>query len=321
MAEKRKTREVVAGIIEFRSRNLDGAPRAALSRRRRSIKESFKSAKSGPPELLRYFPVALVASVEWLLRASVAELIDYGPPYSDRAVNLQDRPIDIETLAAIHGKKVSFGEIVAHMLPVSRIEHVDGCMSRLLGTPFKAVISNVKDRHLTDLVGDDIPPIIDDVNETYKYVEKTFELRHIYCHEAAQDNFPSGELIEKCIFHSDKFLDAMDWAVSDIVTPDMGFSTVGMVDVEERARQKAQEQLELAISEIKATGDDKVYNAFLISQAAWERFRNAEATVAAAEYDGGSFASVAYAKVLKRLTQERASAVKEFSDNMLFNML
>jgi uncharacterized protein YecT (DUF1311 family) len=321
MADRRKTREYLDEIIGFRSRNFVGAPRGALRRRRDEIRSSFEKAKSGPVELLKYFPVALIATIEWLFRASVAELIDYGPPYSDKAGVLQDRNVDIDTLAAIHGKRVSFGEIVSHLLPVSRIEHVDGCMSKLLGVPFKAILSNTKDRHAAELLGEEVSPIIKNVEDTYKFVEKTFELRHIYCHEVANNHAPNAEMIESCIYHSDQFLDAMDWCVNDIVAPDLSFTSVGMVAVEERAKQKAQAEMSELIRVITNENDSAVTSALIASQDAWTRYRDADALFYSAEYGVGSFSKVVYMAALRNLTEDRVKSLRVFRDNQFSNLV
>ncbi|HYU24778.1 MAG TPA: hypothetical protein VEO74_06215 [Thermoanaerobaculia bacterium] len=71
---------------------------------------------------MRYFPVAIVACLETYTRITVQELVDAGPPFSDRVEGFGDRQVKLfEIMKEIHGRRITFGELLARLTPVREL--------------------------------------------------------------------------------------------------------------------------------------------------------------------------------------------------------
>ena len=108
-----------------------------------------------------------------------ADLINFGKPYSDRASEFKDIKFNIDDVIAIHARKVSLGEYIAHLLPLNGIQDINYCMSIILGEDFLSVYKSL-------LASDHVPkPIGELFPLTISEVDALFQLRHLYCHELA----------------------------------------------------------------------------------------------------------------------------------------
>jgi hypothetical protein len=181
-----RTRDIIEEIAQVRRRRRFGLAMAELPFRLFALERAFKDHDQRNIELTRYFPVALVACIEGYFRLAIKELVDAGEPYLTNA----ERPassmkLDFMVVRAIHGKAVTVGELVAHSVPLSRLDHIESSMSSLLGTSFLDRMRTITDRWDHEVLGAPAKLILADPDSVFAAVAKTFELRHIICHEIA----------------------------------------------------------------------------------------------------------------------------------------
>ena len=62
------------------------APDMAVSWRMSSLLQTFHNTTEHRDELLRYFPIAVVATIEGYFRARLTQLIDHGEPFTSNAL-------------------------------------------------------------------------------------------------------------------------------------------------------------------------------------------------------------------------------------------
>lgn len=108
-----RTRDIIEEIAEVRGRRQFSSAMAELPSRLFALEHSFKIYGKSNTELIRYFPVALIACVEGYFRMVIRELVDTGEPYLSNA----EKPaasikLDFTTLRAIHGKEITVGELI-----------------------------------------------------------------------------------------------------------------------------------------------------------------------------------------------------------------
>ena len=172
-------------------------------------------------ELYRYIPIGAVACSEGWFRLAVADLIDYGLPYRENLKKIKDISFDVESILAIHEKSVSIGEIIAQFFTVNKPEDIIGIMSEIIGDDFASHMKNVR-------INPDTAPrpvtIGSDWNMFFTDFSKTFELRHIFCHELATSIRFNRQQIEDCIYSSFMFLVAADRAVQVLLDEEYGGS-------------------------------------------------------------------------------------------------
>jgi hypothetical protein len=215
-----RTRDLIQEMVDVRARRQYGSAMAELPFRLLELEHAFRSFDKSQRELARYFPVALVASIEGFFRMAIRDLIDAGEPYLSNAEKAASTvKLDYSLMRAVHGRQITIGELVAHSVPISRIEHIDAALSTLIGFGFLKQLRSTVDRWKHDVQGKPPEPMLSEPDDVYEHVARTFQLRHIICHEIASafevDLFEIEVCFESCV----KFLRAANELISDTLHP------------------------------------------------------------------------------------------------------
>ena len=78
---------------------------------------------------LAYYYVAAIAPIEVYFRWEIKRLIDSGDPRYLNNLKVDELPLKIthELLVAVHGKRITIGELVAHSVGLSNLEASSKC--------------------------------------------------------------------------------------------------------------------------------------------------------------------------------------------------
>lgn len=126
-------------------------------------------------ELIRYFSVGLISCIEGYFRIIIKEMIDYGSPFRDNAHKLEDLKLNLQLITNLYDKKISIGEIISHLVKISSFNDIQKHMSVLFGYDY---FSKIKQMVVIE------PKTYDEFQpRAYEILNKTFEDRHIACHE------------------------------------------------------------------------------------------------------------------------------------------
>lgn len=307
-----RARDIIEEIAEVRKRRRFGSAMAELPMRLFALEQAFKNHDEAEEELTRYFPVALVACIEGYFRLAIKELVDFGEPYlSNSERPASSMKLDFAVLRAIHGKAVTVGELVGHIVPLSRLEHIESSMSGLLGTSFLTKIRTVTDRWKHEVRGQPIEPILRDPDKVFSGVAKAFEMRHIICHELATAHEIEYPQVAQCFESCVAFLRAADELLSETLHPNAPLTQTAMNVAAGESLAAARQDLHDALAQLRSrlSGDD--LPAFDETQAAWEQFCMTWSEFDAMQVKGGTMwpalrASAEEAVVRKRTEDLRA---------------
>lgn len=209
-----RKRDYIEEIIEKRDRHLKKVDRhEQFTRRVHPLVKGFRHIKSLDPsedfrrEWLKYGAIGYIACIEGYFRMLIADIINSGKPYSDRAADFKDIKFNIDDVIAIHERKVSLGEYIAHLLPINEIQDINYCMTTILGEDFlKAYKLMPASYRNPTAIGDLFPNAIAEV-------DLLFQLRHLYCHELAPKSAAQPRLIERYISSAAGFI----WHTEDLI--------------------------------------------------------------------------------------------------------
>ncbi len=209
-----------------------------------SIKNSFeRMVELGKEDktLLSLYNIGIAACIEIAVRSTVRRLIDYGSPYVDRIEKFKtELRFDLDVIKALHDKRISFGDFVSHLLPITGVEHINSHLDILFGTKLRTSLANVREfveppdefflcgeEEFTN--GNDVyleyeknrnesPLIVADVDLLMNDINKLYGARHFTAHEA---NFDSITLDEFRIFlnSGECFIRALDELVAQTLNP------------------------------------------------------------------------------------------------------
>ena len=294
-------------IRAIRSRTVVGAEIDVLFRLK-TITTAFQKVEDDDyigAELLRYFPIALVACIESFFRDVISQLIDAGEPYLSRSKKVIDRKkYDADILADLHGQRISIGELIAHHVKINNIAQLISTMDNLL-EDFKKRLSQVQDRYAVVVRNKPRKPIIRDVEATFRHLDKTFRYRHVFCHEAAAAIKPDKKDISECVEHTKQFLEAA-WALaSQTLFPDAPLTQVEMTMAAAEDCRSEKEDVDALLVEADALLSDKQKEQMRVANEAWERFVAASVTIEGLEFEGGTIQPQVEYMAEARFAQER----------------
>jgi len=284
-----------------------------------ALEHAFEEHDRSQSELTRYFPVALIACVEGYFRMAIKDLVDAGDPYLSNA----ERPasslkLDFSILRAVHGKAITVGELVAHGMPLSRLDHIESAITSLLGTGFLQALRTTTDRWAHEVRGEPAGPILADPDQVFSDLARTFELRHIICHEIASAYEIEADEVARCFQSCVAFLRASDEFISETLHPGAPLTQTDMNIAAEKSLAKARDRLDEAAENVRRRLDASELAAFNESQNKWQAYSDAwVAFVAGERATGGTIwpliaAGAAEATVNRRI--EEVSGWKRLGD-------
>lgn len=220
-------RDHIAEIIEIRERGFSSGSSFEALMRIVILEQSFKSLPKDNIEMLRYFPIALVATMEGSIRSLLANLIDHGKPFLDNCEKLiKNQKIPFSLIKAFHGKEVAVGEFVSHTVSINKLADIDSVISTVIGTDFLEELKIHHDRWDVEVCGKDKVPMISKPDVIYRSIARTFELRHIFCHELAMNVNVDYLEIEQCMSAVSIFLKAANSYIRDTLYPNSPLTNV-----------------------------------------------------------------------------------------------
>jgi hypothetical protein len=106
-------RNYVEEILSVRLRN-ESSPRwGSAILRLLALEVGLQNLGKSSDEIVKYFPIGIVAVFEAYFRSAIAELIDYGPPFSENAARFEKE----------RGLPLDFGVVLGGWPTLSRDLH------------------------------------------------------------------------------------------------------------------------------------------------------------------------------------------------------
>ncbi len=172
-------------------------------------------------ELTHFFPISLIACLESYFRATIKDVIDYGSPYIDNCSKLKDLKFDVNTIKAIHNKRITIGDFISHLLKISSLEQIDLHMTTILGRKFLESLPLEKRGIYTEgKLKQSSNPMSRKSDSVYKKIVKLFELRHQIAHEVSLNTELSSKTIKQYFNAVEIFIDATEILIANIYYPE-----------------------------------------------------------------------------------------------------
>jgi predicted CopG family antitoxin len=220
------------------------------------------------------FVVGIVSCVEISVRTGIKRLVDHGMPYTERLDRFKDfLKFDLSIAKALKDKKVSFGELISHLLPVKNIGNIIDHFGVLFADSFSSLLSEIrefKEPKDSDILGyddteqdnnldeDDFEPrlLISDVNAIFANITKLFSKRHIIAHEAVFDSVKEVEL-EEYFTSARVFVDALEELIEQTLNPNKPrFAFLSSI-VEANEASEVYEKMEQKFNELHSLVSDE----------------------------------------------------------------
>lgn len=308
-------RDLIQEIIEIKGRRKSDIPKAELFIRLLEIEASYEMRNKENIELLKYFPIALVGCMESYFRLAIKELIDSKLIYLDNASKLASKMrFDFDILKAMHGEIISVGEIISHLVQMNSLAQISSNMSELMQIDFLKEVAEVHDRWAIEVRKEPKKTIIPDKTITFKYVSRTFELRHIFCHETATKNTFSIDEIEKCFDNSILFLKAADEYITESLYPNAPLTQTDMNIKSAEDFKNELSKLNDINENLYSKLDNEQKKEYESLHKAWEVFMNLSADFEGDRYKRGTIRPTIRNGAAFDLTKQRLVQVQKLID-------
>ncbi|MGI6048164.1 MAG: lysozyme inhibitor LprI family protein [Petrimonas sp.] len=269
-------------------------------------------------ELLKYIPIATVACYEAFFRSVYKELIDFGKPFSDNVVKFnqaQNVKFDFDIVNAIQTKTVTVGEFVSHILPCNNFEDINKNLSLLCSIDFADQIKKFKRESISEHVNENSKQFIENGDRIITDIKRTFELRHIYCHEFATNLPIDKDEILRCFNSSKLFLNQVNEFVWDLINPNAPETQTDMNIQASDEFERFENDLFALISTIKEAkkeNSDFDLNVGLFDKTIeqWKKYRETKAELDASVVEGGTMYPLFYTNSLIATTKEKIESLK-----------
>ena len=269
-------------------------------------------------ELLKYIPIATVACFEAFFRSVYKELIDFGKPFSDNVIKFnqaQNVKFDFDIINAIQTKTVTVGEFISHILPCNNFDGINKNLSLLCGIDFADQIKKFKRDSIFEHVNDNSKQFIDNGDQIISDIKRTFELRHIFCHEFATNLRIDKDEILRCFNNAKIFLNQTNDFIWDLIYPNAPETQADMNNHTSDQFSEADNELTELIITIKEASKENSYmtlNIDLLDETLteWKKYREVKAKLDASVVEGGSMYPTIYAGSLITTTQKKIESLK-----------
>lgn len=259
--------------------------------------------------LLEYVPIKIISCFEEHFRQIYKEIIDI-PKYRKNLKNVKffkELRMDFDVINAFQNNLVTLGDYLSYYFSCTSIEQVFNQLEQLLEVKIKDKLIN----KLVDIEKQTSVPEDEARKNVLLYIESVeiiFKARHILCHEGAFgykiDNPMAMQMIDDAVL----FIRMLDELISDILYPRYDYTQAAMSSEAIAAFNKADEELEGIIQNIKNQKDDFEYDFSYFD--AWKNFRKCKAESAAKICEGGSMYPCLYYMSLENTTRQFISQLK-----------
>ncbi|NUJ79930.1 DUF1311 domain-containing protein [Methylocystis sp. FS] len=256
-----------------------------------------------------FVPVRLCTIIEVYVRETVREVVDSSPTYLDRAEPLlKNAKFDFLLAKQLHGRRVTMGDIVAHSISVSDLEHIISGYETLL-PGYRSALPTVHERWIEDRDQGPSDPILDDVEHVLACIKRLFQVRHIVTHEMPSSAPYSTEDIPDFLASAGKFLSATDWFLTGELRGDVPQTQASMNILAGEELNSETVAMERLLVEIRQRGEADI-DLLKASQDAWADYAEADANLRASLVGGGSMQPVVWAIQMTELTRTRIAGLQ-----------
>lgn len=312
-----RKKKVVDEIFAVRERRKTNLPSGELFFRLIWIEDAYKNRDKNDKELLRYFPIAIIACIETFFRLIIKQIIDYGDPYLTNSQSIMPKNnVSFDVLKALHGQKITIGDVISHSISISSLEHIVSNINKIMEFDFLKKLSLVRDRWAVEIESKPDKPMLSNPNEIFKYVSRTFELRHIFCHETASNHVFEIEEVEKCYENSIKFLKASNELIHQILYPKAPLTQTEMNIASYDKYSLEKERLNSLMNNLKQCLSEKQLINLNSANDNWQKYLESSINLEGLRFEGGTIRPLIESQAAIQLTKGRIKYLRNFLESL-----
>ncbi len=211
---------------------------------------------------------------------------------------------------------MTIGEFVSHILPCNNLDDINSNLSTLIKIDFLDSLKKYNRKSIFDEVNETSKMFRDNSSQIISDIKRTFELRHIFCHEFFANVKIAPEEILGCLQSAEIFLSHVNDFIWNLLHPDAPETQLEMNMKAGKDFELIDNELSELINTIKQLKGENLKGFIhpqLFDQAidAWKQYRDAKAEADSALYLGGSIYAAVHAINRAWTTKEKIASLKE----------
>lgn len=278
------------------------------------IKKLEEAWRESPRSYLAEFITMRISTcIEVCVRELIRELVDAGNPYADSARKLvKHAKLDLVFAEHLVGKRLSVGDFVAHSVSIHSIDAIISCLSTLI-VDFDSKLKTSHARWTEDEHNWPLGAIIEDYDRTIGALAKMFEVRNILTHELPDALVTDGLDIEGLCKAARVFVEACDWVVVAELHGSVPYTQTAMNISKDDSLKEVRKSLEATVAEaaiLLGIDTEKLREV----QSLWHQFSDAEASLIASQFEGGSIYPMRWSSAKTSLSADRIKQLRQLID-------
>lgn len=269
-------------------------------------------------EILKYIPVASIATLEMFTRMLIKVIVDNGEPFLSNAIKdmREQFSFDIQYLIDLNGKRVSIGEIFSHQVKLNTFSDLACIFEKLLGTKLIEGLKKTKYDELA-LSKKDASHFKRNYNNYISSIESLFKARHIISHEFAYDINIKKEDLKLWLNNLKIFMDATSFFVEKRIGKYIPYTQIGMNRYASKKYEKSKRELDFLVKSIVSKnikGRHKGFietNIFKDSMSNWDIYIEEYAKSFSHQIKGGSAYGFIHLTEKERLVRQMIENLKK----------
>ena len=312
---------VIEGRLQASQRIGFSYPGDELDKRLADLRVAYFLHDPYNKELLRYYPIAFVACIESYFRGAIKFLIDSREDFLENSGNLlkHQSKLDFDILRKLQDE-ITIGDVVSLFVPINGLENIHSSMSQIMEIDFFGRLSEVRARRPSGVAGEAGVPVVENREEVFRYVAKTFELRNIFCHESATGFDVDSEEINKCVRNSEIFLQAAEELISQTLFPGELTTEEEMNRAGERRCWEEKEDVDCLLNEAAEMLSEEQKRKLEEANDAFDLFVGTSAEIELACRGEGTAGEAAKNRMLLGFLKERRSHIEKLVESLRKNI-
>ena len=208
------------------------------------LERSVRLLDSSEPTLFSLLIMGIASCIEVSTREAIKRLIDSNETYLERAESFKEHiRFDFSLTKALSTGKITFGDLVSHSIPVSKIDHIASHIELLFNSKnesrkFDKILSDIciyVEPEEDELFGNTLPghvkkqapPLLEDTVGLLKNIAWIFETRHLVAHEASFD-VVTIQALSNAVSNARLFVNALYELVEQALNPGASRNAPGL---------------------------------------------------------------------------------------------
>ena len=262
-----------------------------------------------------FFIVATVACIESFFKWEIRRQIDSSNQGELSQLQLDELlpRITPDLLAAVHGREITIGELISHMVRLSNLDAITHAVKLIIRCDLIQLLKTARDPEQRRDMGEKAPFLVENIGRLLEDVRQTFRLRHVICHEAHLSSTTSIDEIKRLCEACYVFVRASHYGLAYDRNPNAPLSLVQALQEAQGRVDTLRAQLDSLENTILRRMQGRTQDAFATMRTTWRAYARSQAIFYGSADYNGTRGELSFTRELERAYKERLTEMETYA--------